>query len=98
MRGKVCGSVTRSLLSFAGSSCPLDKSIGIVRNYGANNGNAKSIMIMNYDMLEMLEYPFFTMTKYPPGIIRYIGIRIGLWQLTGESKLNFDLQFCQAPQ
>uniref|UniRef100_A0A6E8VEN4 C2 domain-containing protein n=1 Tax=Anopheles coluzzii TaxID=1518534 RepID=A0A6E8VEN4_ANOCL len=59
-----------------GSSCPLDKSIGIVRNYGANNGNAKSIMIMNYDMLEMLEYPFFTMTKYPPGIIRYIGATV----------------------
>ncbi|XP_035896718.1 C2 domain-containing protein 5 [Anopheles stephensi] len=59
-----------------GSSCPLDKSIGIVRNYGANNGNTKSIMIMNYDMLEMLEYPFFTMTKYPAGIIRYIGATV----------------------
>uniref|UniRef100_A0A182QW95 C2 domain-containing protein n=1 Tax=Anopheles farauti TaxID=69004 RepID=A0A182QW95_9DIPT len=59
-----------------GSSCPLDKSIGIARNYGANNGNAKSIMIMNYDMLEMLEYPFFTMTKYPAGIIRYIGATV----------------------
>lgn len=56
-----------------GSSCPLDKSIGIVRNCGANNGNTKSIMIMNYDMLEMLEYPFFTMTKYPAGIMRHIG-------------------------
>ncbi|XP_053681383.1 C2 domain-containing protein 5 [Anopheles nili] len=59
-----------------GSSCPLDKSIGIMRNVGANNGNAKSIMIMNYDMLEMLEYPFFTMTKYPAGIIRYIGATV----------------------
>uniref|UniRef100_A0AAG5CS02 C2 domain-containing protein n=1 Tax=Anopheles atroparvus TaxID=41427 RepID=A0AAG5CS02_ANOAO len=59
-----------------GSSCPLDKSIGMVRNCGANNGNTKSIMIMNYDMLEMLEYPFFTMTRYPAGIIRHIGATV----------------------
>ncbi|XP_052867899.1 C2 domain-containing protein 5 [Anopheles cruzii] len=60
-----------------GSSCPLDKSIGTVRNSAGNNGNiTKSIMLMNYEMLEMLEYPFFTMTKYPSGIIRHIGATV----------------------
>uniref|UniRef100_A0A2M4AC52 Putative ca2+-dependent phospholipid-binding protein n=1 Tax=Anopheles triannulatus TaxID=58253 RepID=A0A2M4AC52_9DIPT len=60
-----------------GSSCPLEKAgMGAVRNCAGNNGNTKSIMIMNYDMLEMLEYPFFTMTKYPAGIIRHIGATV----------------------
>jgi len=29
---------------------------------------------MNQDSLDMMEYPFLTMSKYPPGFILHLGI------------------------
>jgi hypothetical protein len=31
---------------------------------------------MNQDSLDMMEYPFLTMSKYPPGFIMHLGIML----------------------
>ncbi|KAK6636917.1 hypothetical protein RUM43_010581 [Polyplax serrata] len=51
---------------------------GSDRSYGPKEGHCRqnSLLVrpsMNQDNLDMLEYPFLTMSKYPPGFIQHLG-------------------------
>lgn len=45
--------------------------------------------ILSKDTLDAMEYPFLTMTKYPPGFILHLGLYIVLYNFNLNHIFNF---------